>query len=116
VPLALDASKLSAYVLAVVRVPQGKSSPESEPSDNPFVPLIIESLRARGHLPRQNLTRVKAWDRARSLFEVVTADDVYAAWQLVRQAHSGVKLGADPELLDMRTVDFSRKLERWLNS
>jgi len=50
------------------------------------------------------------------LFEVVTADDVYAAWQLVRQAHGGVKLGADPELLDMRTADFSRKLERWLNS
>jgi hypothetical protein len=91
--------------------PHFNSEPEKDQES--FVPTIIESLRARGHLAPLP-SRRRAWERA--LPPVVTPDDVKAAYRAVQLAWRGVELGADRSLYEDRQQEFGLALALWLNS
>jgi hypothetical protein len=84
-----------------------------DPNADPFVPTIIESLRLRGHLPAHPLREVHAWDRAVRILRVVTAEQVFDAWQEIKKTRE-----CDPTdpVLPLLVNDFKAKLAAWLAS
>jgi hypothetical protein len=92
--------------------PRRHSNREASTEQDPFVPVIIQSLRDRGHLPVRPLRQVNAWDPAKEVMEAVEAERVFAAWQEVKQAREQ----GDPLELRVAVSAFQAKLTRWLNS
>jgi hypothetical protein len=78
-------------------------------SEDPFVPTIIESLRARHHLAPLPDPRPLAWDRAKVILGP-TADELRDSYRTLKEAYRR----RDPDLDYWRDA-FHGKLERFLN-